>query len=87
MSDHTRCKVCRMTHFKDELCPNCGDYEKRVRVLEAEGLTRSDAQGVVDMEGPLPSKDPYVQEFREKRGRVAQEELYPECDPLPNERR
>jgi hypothetical protein len=26
------------------------DYEKRVRELEDEGLTRSDAQGVVDAE-------------------------------------
>ena len=26
------------------------NYEKRVRALEAEGLTRSDAQGVVDAE-------------------------------------
>ena len=32
--------------------------------------------------GPLPSKDPYIQEFREKYGRAAQEELYPECDDI-----
>ena len=32
--------------------------------------------------GPLPSKDPYVQEFREKYGRTAQRDLYPECDDI-----
>jgi len=39
-------------------CPDCGalaylaitDYEARVRQLEAEGMTRSDAQGVADAE-------------------------------------
>ena len=30
--------------------------------------------------GPLPSLDPYVQEFREKYGRRLQEEYYPETD-------
>ena len=37
--------------------------------------------------GPLPSLDPYVQEFREKYGRRLQEEYYPECDPLDGDRR
>jgi hypothetical protein len=31
-----------------ELSPEWQDYEQQVQALEAEGLTRSDAQGVVD---------------------------------------
>jgi len=30
--------------------------------------------------GPLPSLDPYVQDYREKYGRRLQEDLYPETD-------
>ena len=37
--------------------------------------------------GPLPAYDPLVQEFRERYGRVAQEELYPECDDINGGRR
>ena len=92
MSDKRRCKTCSAVMYRDEPCPSCsGDYEKRVRVLEAEGLTRSDAQGVVDMEGPLPAYDPQVQEDRDfwarRIGRDAANELNPECDPLDGERR
>ena len=79
MSDHTRCKVCRMTHFKDEPCPQCSGGAERV--------SSETREQHIPYTGPLPSKDPYVQDYREKRGRVAQEDLYPECDPLPNERR
>ncbi len=34
--------------------PGWERYEARVRELEAEGLTRSDAQGVADLEGLEP---------------------------------
>ena len=78
MSDQTRCKVCRMTHFKDEPCPQC--FGER-------SWSYGEPQKHIPYTGPLPSKDPYVQDFREKRGRVAQEELYPECDPLAGDRR
>jgi hypothetical protein len=36
-----------------ELAELDGDYETRVRALEGEGLTRSDAQGVVDAQGAV----------------------------------
>ena len=37
--------------------------------------------------GPLPAYDPLVQEFREKKVRAAQEDLYPECDDINGGRR
>ena len=74
----TRCKVCQMTHFEDEPCPQCSGGAERVV-----GGTQDNH---IPYTGPLPSKDPYVQEYRERYGRVAQELFYPECDPLPNER-
>lgn len=43
------------------------DYETRVRKLEAEGITRSDAQGIVDMEmGTVEGEDfaPHPDEFK-----------------------
>jgi len=39
-----------MTGFQAPENPPATDYERRVRELEAEGLTRSDAQGVADAE-------------------------------------
>ena len=78
MSDQIRCGVCNMTHFKDEPCPSCSG-ETAPRGLAPEPH--------IPYAGPLPSKDPYVQEYRERYGRAAQEELYPECDPLDGERR
>jgi len=77
MSDRIRCGACNMPHFKDEPCPQCfgGAVSSETREQH------------IPYTGPLPSKDPYIQEFRERYGRVAQEELYPECDPLPHERR
>lgn len=38
------------------------EYEKRVREYEEQGLTRSDAQGVVDAEDLL-KKDTYVKDY------------------------
>ena len=77
MSDKTRCKVCSAVMYRDEPCPRCSG-------AIAPAAPEKDRH--IPYAGPLPSKDPYVQEFRERYGRVAQEELYPECDPLPNER-
>lgn len=31
-------------------CPYCGSWETRVRAYEAQGITRSDAQAIVDAE-------------------------------------
>ena len=76
MSDRRRCVGCGMAHFADEPCPSCsGEMTSPVRVAD-----KPDPH--IPYSGPLPSLDPYVQEFREKYGRAAQEELYPECDEI-----
>ena len=59
-----RCEWCGYwaenmeTAAEVSFCPDCRgvecaitDYEFRCRELEAEGLTRSDAQSIADMEG------------------------------------
>lgn len=50
--------------------PPPADYETRVQALEAEGLTRSDAQAVVDAQAmtPAPSVGEYVFEFDHPNG-------------------
>ena len=59
-----RCEYCGYwqenfeTAAEVAYCPECRgiecaitDWEFRVRELESEGITRSDAQGIADMEG------------------------------------
>jgi len=71
MSGKKKCSTCLTVHWDDELCPNCnGNVEYSEETDEKH----------VPYTGPLPSLDPYVQDYREKYGRAAQEDLYPECD-------
>jgi len=65
-----RCE-CGMVHFSDEPCPRCSG---------AIAPAAPEADRHIPYTGPLPSKDPYVQEYREKYGRRLQEDLYPETD-------
>ena len=68
-----RCE-CGMIHFSDEPCPSCSG------AIAPPGSY--DAPKHIPYTGPLPSLDPYVQEFREKYGRRLQEDLYPETDDI-----
>lgn len=78
MSDKTRCKDCSSVMYRDEECVRCSG-----EIAPA----APEADRHIPYTGPLPSKDPYIQEFREKYGRTAQEELYPECDDINGGRR
>ena len=71
MVDKRRCRACGMVHFADEL-HDCG------AIAPAEPETETH----IPYTGPLPSLDPYVQDYREKYGRAAQEDLYPETDDI-----
>ena len=73
MSDKTRCKDCSAAMYRDEPCPRCSG---------AIAPATPEADRHIPYTGPLPSLDPYVQEFRERYGRRLQEELYPECDDI-----
>ena len=73
MSDKTRCKDCSAVMYRDEPCPRCSG-------AIASAAPEKDRH--IPYTGPLPSLDPYVQEFREKYGRRLQEEYYPETDDI-----
>lgn len=79
MSDKTRCKICSAVMYRDEDCARCSG------AIAPAAAPEKDRH--IPYAGPLPSKDPYVQEFREKYGRRLQEELYPECDDINGGRR
>tara|TARA_R100000234_G_C4941986_1_gene153382 strand:+ start:121 stop:357 length:237 start_codon:yes stop_codon:yes gene_type:complete len=71
--------------YRDEECVQCVIADDPIAVWEnpdehSERAIEEDRH--IPYTGPLPSKDPYVQEFREKYGRRLQEELYPECDEI-----
>ena len=72
-----------MPHFKDEPCPQCSGGAERV--------FNETREPHIPYTGKLPAYDPQVQEDRDywagRIGRAAAEELCPECDPLPHERR
>lgn len=78
--------------FKQALAPWTPpptDYEARVQALEAEGLTRSDAQGVIDAQDmtPAPGVGEYVFEFDHPNGDVLTCHLeYDAGDPSEPER-
>ena len=82
MVDKRRCDRCRCVFFEDEPCPECGPPERSgaTPAPEPEKAAPEPVQEPRRAKHPLPSLDPYVQEFREKYGRAAQEEFYPECD-------
>ena len=85
MSDRRRCVGCGMAHFADEPCPSCsGEMTSPVRAEEK-------PEPHIPYTGKLPAYDPQVLEDRNfwavRIGRAAAEELCPECDPLPEERR
>ena len=79
MSSRAKCDTCKKfdpilsrTHDVGEsfTCPAC--IKKHAAPEPVQEPRRA--------KHPLPSLDPYVQEFREKYGRAAQTEFYPECD-------
>ena len=83
MSEAHSCSVCGLTdrdldRFDAKM--RCEQCTAPVRVADK-------PEPHIPYTGPLPSKDPYIQEFREKYGRAAQEELYPECDDINGGRR
>lgn len=47
MTDVERCPFCQQP---DPCSCDAGSYDQRVRSYEAQGMTRSDAQGCVDAE-------------------------------------
>ena len=67
-----RCE-CGTIHFSDEPCPRCSG-----EVASA----APEADRHIPYTGPLPSKDPYVQDYIDKHGRTAQRDFYPECDDI-----
>ena len=85
MSEAYSCSVCGLTdrdldRFDAKMrCERCTAPARKV-VAE-----KPDPH--IPYTGPLPSKDPYVQEYRERYGRVAQEFFYPECDDINGGRR
>ena len=82
MVDKRRCDRCRCVFFEDEPCPECGPPERSgaTPAPEPQEAAPEPVQEPPRAKHPLPSLDPYVQEFREKYGRAAQTEFYPECD-------
>ena len=82
MVDKRRCDRCRCVFFEDEPCPECGPPERSgaTPAPEPQKAAPEPVQEPPRAKHPLPSLDPYVQEFREKYGRAAQTEFYPECD-------
>ena len=85
MSDKTRCKICSAVMYRDEEGVRCVIADDPIAVWENpdEHSERAiEADRHIPYTGPLPAYDPIVQEFREKYGRTAQEEYYPETDEI-----
>jgi len=87
MADAYRCRVCRrlsgdLDSFDAKMrcwdCADAPDHDGLVGRQDDEDKPETRTTSA----GPLPAYDPLVQEFREKYGRTAQEELYPECDEI-----
>ena len=89
MADAHRCRVC------GRLSGDLDSFDAKMRCSDCSAPARAVAVEKPDphipYSGPLPAYDPQVQEDRDfwagRIGRVAAEDLCPECDPLPEERR
>ena len=80
MVDKRRCLRCNCVHFEDEWHDCLPGASGATPAPEPQKAAPEPVQEPPRAKHPLPSLDPYVQEFREKYGRAAQEEFYPECD-------
>ena len=79
MVDKRRCPRCRCVFFEDEWHDCLPGASGATPAPEPEKAAPEPPKPEPRAK-PLPAYDPLVQEFREKYGRAAQEEFYPECD-------
>ena len=79
MVDKRRCPRCNFVGYEDEPC-ECLPGASGATPAPDPQKAAPEAPKPEPRAKPLPAYDPYVQEFREKYGRAAQEEFYPECD-------
>ena len=77
--DKRRCLRCNFVGYEDEPCECLPGASGATPAPEPEKAAPEPVQEPRRAK-PLPAYDPLVQEFREKYGRAAQTEFYPECD-------
>ena len=82
MSEAYSCSVCGLTDRDLDRF----DAKMRCERCTAPARVAEKPDPHIPYAGPLPSLDPYVQEFRERYG-PGYEDLYPECDDINGGRR